>query len=610
MTRSLLSLFTPPDGFAGDFGMLCGFTASREVLDRLRRNFTADTARPRLAAFLHPTPQAATDVPGVAWMHFRETPFGLLHAKVALLGFRRGADYRLRLIVSTGNWTAEPLTTSIDMFWSGDLDCTAPDPQLAADIRAAARMFAALEGWADTEILERRFDGAVPPRRWRDAVAALEDDGTPPRFLHSVQRPIRAQLMERLERRKKEVRFRHLVIGSGYFEAGHGKAGGDLLQEIEGELLKRKCLAKRTEKDLVLNPAQCQGIVEQAAALAADGWKFRKPRSPHDKDGKLQSHLHAKFLFLAEEKGGGPIGDARLFIGSANFSRKGLESTASGGNIEAGILLVPDRNLSWRKLKNRLSTMAQHLPFDPESNVKPSELSAGRDFEAPVTPPPPPPVTFLEWSDGEVLQPQDHGPIRIIGPDGTSVSLPCRFEVPPAYVTLAEGGWQVPVIANGALVRVRRRDVTVDDILAGLGGFAQGAIVAEDAPSEERDDTDLDAADWDLPEAEDSAGEARQYPLRRMMRLVSALSEAQKQVAVEDWPRWCRELGEELPGLANSETAMTELFSEAGRNPLTLLLDPAFLPQGADGAILRAVIKKISKDWGLAEYPCLWKDAS
>lgn len=68
MPASLLTLFMPPKEHFGDFGLLCGFTASNAMLERLRRSFSGDVARPVLAAFIHPTtaPDAPGHVPGVA----------------------------------------------------------------------------------------------------------------------------------------------------------------------------------------------------------------------------------------------------------------------------------------------------------------------------------------------------------------------------------------------------------------------------------------------------------------------------------------------------------------------------------------------------------------
>ena len=74
MQTSLLSLFVPPKGYFGDFGLFCGYTASGPVLERIRRTFSAETARPVLAAFLHPTTAAVTNVPGLAWIWMQTGP--------------------------------------------------------------------------------------------------------------------------------------------------------------------------------------------------------------------------------------------------------------------------------------------------------------------------------------------------------------------------------------------------------------------------------------------------------------------------------------------------------------------------------------------------------
>ena len=119
MHTTLYTLFMPPEGCFGDFGLVCGFTATPQVLGQIRRSFTGEMARPVLAAFIHPTVNAVSDIPGLAWMWMRKQGYSLLHAKVALLGFRgQGGDgYVIRLAVSTGNWTQDPLTDSIDLFW-------------------------------------------------------------------------------------------------------------------------------------------------------------------------------------------------------------------------------------------------------------------------------------------------------------------------------------------------------------------------------------------------------------------------------------------------------------------------------------------------------------
>ena len=95
-------------------------------------------------------------------------PFRLLHAKVALLGFRHTSDarqWRLRLIVSTGNWTRQTLEESLDLAWRIDLsdqDLKSDDslvPQACADLRAAWGMLDWLRGHFDVRVLNARAPG-------------------------------------------------------------------------------------------------------------------------------------------------------------------------------------------------------------------------------------------------------------------------------------------------------------------------------------------------------------------------------------------------------------------------------------------------------------------
>ena len=130
MTTTLITLFMPPENCFGDFGFVCGFTATPNVMEQIRRSFAGEMARPALAAFIHPTINAISDIPGLAWMWMRlqDRGYNLLHAKVALLGFRKRDEdgYVIRLAVSTGNWTQDPLTNSIDLFWSIDVQTDTP----------------------------------------------------------------------------------------------------------------------------------------------------------------------------------------------------------------------------------------------------------------------------------------------------------------------------------------------------------------------------------------------------------------------------------------------------------------------------------------------------
>jgi len=606
MSRSLLTLFAPPDGYIGDFGMLCGFTASRDVLDRIARTFSGDGSRPRLAAFIHPTAAAVTDVPGVVWMHFRpRPPFHLLHAKVVLLGFREpdGDDYCLRLAVSTGNWTAEPLTTSIDMFWCDDLflfRTGARDRQLVADIRAADDLFRWLRERCDDGLLCQTFDGALPDKSFRDVIDALPNDNLPkPRFVDTREKSMRIQVIERLTRGRRN----HLVIGSGFYEA-KDDANGGLVESLRDELVRSKKLSKNAILDLVLNPDSCQGLQGQAASLKKNRWRLRKPGSCHAEHA--QAKLHAKYLFLAQHARMGEIGLAQIYIGSANFSVTGFDSVVPGGNLEAGIVITPDRRLSWRR--NAKNNIRDFLPGDFDAEVELADLAVGAAFEAPPDPPPPPPVAFVEWADGRLTAPDGcEVAVEIVGSDEKPIRLPCDWPAPPpAFVALHPSGWKLPVRADGALVVPKRGRPGLDDILAGIGCFPAVAIGAdEDEDGGEGPDRET------LSEAPVSVDDsARAYPIRQMMRLITRLTQAQKALDPREWQRWCRELQQELPSLAETEQAMIAPFVAAGANPLRALANAEFLPAGVDPGRIEAALSRIEEAWGLSGAPDLWERTS
>lgn len=599
MSHSLLTLFAPPEGFIGDFGMLCGFTASRDVLDRIARTFSGDGSRPRLAAFIHPTADAVTDLPGVAWMHFRSRPrFRLLHAKVALLGFRAEEHYVLRLVVSTGNWTAEPLTTSIDMFWYDEFVTGGHDVQLAADIRAADGLFDWLRRRCDDGLLRQTFDGTRPDETFREAIEGLPASTRRPRFVDTRAANMRSQIVERLTGRGKQC----LVIGSGFYEMSDAEEGESLIESLHTELVRSKRLVKDATLDLVLNPDNCQGLHGQAGRLVENGWTLRPPGSSYAEH--KQAKIHAKYLFLAKSADLGEIGPAQMYIGSANFSRMGFESQADdGGNLEAGIVIVPDPKLSWRQ--NARHNIRAMLPGNFEDSVDANGLLAGEPFVPPPAPPAPPAVAFVEWAGDRLRAPDGCEEIvEIVGLDEAPVALPCAWPAPPpAFVTLHRGGWKVPVRADGALVVPKRGRQGLEEFLAGVGRFPASAIGAEE---EEEGGEGLDREMSSDVIAATGHGE-QAYPIRRMMRLITGLAQAQKALDPRDWQRWCRELKQDLPALAETEAAMIAPFKDACANPLHALTDAEFLPDGVDESRIKEALEHVEHAWGLAGTQDLWE---
>lgn len=586
MTRtSLYDLFIPPRGFMGDFGMLCGFTASRGVLDRLRRGFSGETARPVLAAFLHPTPEAISDLPGVAWLWVDTSGMGLLHAKVALLGFRatEGEEYRLRLAVSTGNWTEDPLTDSIDMFWHIEVDPGTRSRQDGADVRAAARLFDWLRARADCGLIERTYDGRVTDARLRAAVTALPRSEATTRFIDSREAPLLDQISARIPRAA-----RRLVVGSGYFEAAGEGLG--ILDDVRTRLAGKR----DTTLDLVINPAACQGVAHRAKALAAAGWRFRAPYSAMHAPG---AKLHAKFI-LADA--GEAVLRGRIYLGSGNLSRAGMARSATGGgNLEAGVVLdLPEGA--------RAGRLGDLVPARFDAEIAPTTLEPGADFDPPAAAPPPPSVTWLEWTEGRLIAPGG-AEVDVVGPSGAVARTPLDWPAPaPAVVTLAGSGWRLPVIAEDALIVPRPAGLSAADVLARLGAFPHPA---EDVDGEEDFDAPLaDAGEPLGPESgADPAGtSAQEYPIRRMMGLLARLGEQQKAIRADDWPRWCRELSEDLRAIAPQEEAMIGFFRAARANPLPVLADPRLRGAACEGVLLEKALDRIAEAWGLEGLASLW----
>lgn len=596
---SLLTLFMPPKDYSGDFGMFCGFTATRPVLDRIKRSFSAEMSRPMLAAFIHPTTAAVNDVPGLAWIWMntveRQRGYRLLHAKVALLGFRAktGDGYVIRLAVTTGNWTSDPLSDSIDLFWSVDIDTVNPDPdpQACADLRAAWEMFGWLRERGDCSLIDRKYDGHLPDKLLREKLERLPASNNTPRFIDSRQDALMPQVVERLASDRRRDR---LIVGSGYFESA-GNTADTVPERLRRELVRKAKLKKDARHELVLNLAACQGLAGNAERLAQEGWEFRRPVSVDHRD---DAKLHAKFVLLASGDGNDPC-EGRLYLGSGNMTARGFEEAAQGGgNLEAGIVLSLPKGIQWRG--NGSNGIHRYLPIGGGAAITPTDMQAGADFERPEEPQELPEVAFLLWAEGLLIAP-DKTDIEVLGPEGHPISTPCAWPgEAPAFVTLVKSCWRVPVVANDALVVPRPRDMTVEDVLAGLGSFPE--------PVERDMSGDGEAgAEAEIEESNQRPKtEAANYALRRMMELLVRLSEVQSRIDRRDWPRWCRELRDNLTAITEQEQPMLGFFREAGTNPLPALLGRRMLPKGGDRSALDQALRQVAEHWGLSGFPSLW----
>jgi hypothetical protein len=613
---SLLDLFIPPEGYFGDFGMLCGFTATRAVLKQIKAKFSGETSRPVLAAFIHPTVNAISDVAGLAWIWMNpkknERGYALLHAKVALLGFRQsdGDGYILRLVVSTGNWTEDPLTNSIDLYWSIDLD--AQDligcEQECVDVYAAWTLFEWLRHpkRSDTRLLKLEYDGNLPDTRLKKKINVItkiaKQSSAKARFMDSRKEGLMDQVSERMMQIKPRTKADKLIVGSGFFESGDGLSADSCVPELLKNALRKK-LNTSAGCEIVFNPAACQGIAKSDLfeKLKAKKWNFKAPVSQHHNPG---AKLHAKFVLLASGVKAKDECKGLLYVGSGNMTRQGFVNAAGGnGNIEAGVVFEMPHSLIWGKSSKEKRSICELLPLslsgEEVSDV--SRLHAGQDFQRPIEPDESPVVTHVIWSDGQLKSPEDcASEICIYGQNNQPTQLPCSWTAPPPLtVRLVNGNWQIPVLANGVFVRPVTNDLTIEDILAGLVGFP----VPAEQDGEKDDDTENGV---DRHCNTQSQTLESQYAIRRLMQLLVALTQVQVKVAVNDWPRWCRELEENLSALAKYENSMIEFFRDAGVNPLHALLDGRMRQKGIEAEALQTVLERVSCIWGVSGLPSLW----
>ncbi|MGB8421595.1 hypothetical protein [Paraburkholderia sp.] len=658
---SLLQHFDPPAGYVGGFGRVCGYSADADFLDMAAERFTgfargqrAHAGRIVLAVMLDPgNPRIAPiDAPGVAHLLIqadKQKPFELLHAKVALLGFRDPDDpgrWVVRLLVSTGNWTRQTLEESLDLVWRIDVTSEAIEAvdaqtQLAcSDIHAARDLFAYLADYFDHRLLNASVNDHVgdtaQARRqldgWLNRIAECKRGK--PRFFDNRKESLLAQLPRLIERAGVSAACNYLAMGSGFYETA--KAGNQVPKVLSRIVatLKKARLTAGCEIDVFVNPLGCQAVAKSVAALAAEGFTVRPARPSPDlfPDGKDRT-LHAKFLFGANSrKGSNNCTSAWVYLGSGNLTGPGFDAKASleRGNLEAGVVFAPDA-LCWYQETGVVpaQVVTNLLPMQWERSYEgDAGLIAGGDM--PVRPDEwvAAPVAWMEWvAPGEQKEPsnasQPRGRLCLPEP------LPATF----AFEVL-DGTGHSCVTADGDFIwqHERPRQVSVcwtgengtkhEGLLPVLDEF--GRVAATGLSS-----LDLDEVAWQLaqfPSTPDDEGADREgtpddpttvdqpplprtaplrgdYAIRQMMELVENIAARQTTVVKTDWFAWCNRLEQTL--IRASDSPGVQSFITLKINPLSPLHAAPFRPMFAEtddtdeGKRYLAALRHIEKTWAV-----------
>jgi hypothetical protein len=341
---SLAQHFDAPDEFIGEFGWLCGYSADAAFLDNAVERFLRQTRAQRahggrvtLALLLDPgnLQISPIDVPGVLHLPIKASrqPFKLLHAKVALLGFRHmneGNRWLLRLIVSTGNWTRETLEDSLDLAWCVDLDSEElnaggdPPRQSCVDIKAAWAMLGWLRRYFDLRVFDAIPTGrdntetSAAYRQFEEWIKVVVDEGDrfQPQFFDNRQKPLLDQLPNMVQSAASDVARNYIAMGSGFYESS--KSDGEMptvLRNTVDLLQMKNLLTICPEVDVFVNPQNCQAVASSLPSFRKRKWKVREAGKPAYFGANSRS-LHAKFLFSANYRDNSNLcNSAWLYLG-------------------------------------------------------------------------------------------------------------------------------------------------------------------------------------------------------------------------------------------------------------------------------------------------------
>lgn len=415
---SLAQHFDAPEDFLGSFGWVCGYSADELFLDDAVERFSRQTKDQRRAegrinlAVMLDSGNAQikmTDVPGVAHLPIRsgiKKKFQLMHAKVALLGFRKisdGSQWRLRLIVSTGNWTKQTIEDSLDLVWRIDFNCedlaikSDEVKQIQSDFTAAWGFIEELKESYDLRVLEggqrkdKSVSGSEPKRQLDDWIKRVLRKPRQPssRFFDNRKKSFLGQLPKMIERiGTKPTRRNYIAFGSGFYEESDAGTGvpSVLASIVKKMSVDNAILTKGAKKDVFVNPNACQSIAKSHKSLSEKGFCVRPAVDPCDTEDKGDERsLHAKFLFSANKrKDSKKFTSVWIYLGSGNLTKPGfaMKASSGGGNLEAGVVFGPGEQLYSARVNSgsQQHVVSNFLPIQFKDYFADGELAEGGEY--------------------------------------------------------------------------------------------------------------------------------------------------------------------------------------------------------------------------------------
>lgn len=652
---SLTQFFDAPDGYCGHFAWVCGYSADAAFLNDALERFTRETkaaravrGQVRLALMLDPGHPAITavDVPGLAHLPLRslsEKPFRLMHAKVALLGYRHESGdgrWLIRLLVSTGNWTRQTLEESLDLAWCIEVDSQSTDrdqdlAQRRTDIAAAWQMVAWLREFFDLRLLEAGLaqHGLSALNAHHDVdkwlASCIKKTDCKPRFVHNRSRSLLSQLPEAVQRLfpKPAPARNYLAMGSGFFEPeSASQAIPSVLTTLVSQLQQHDLLTPSACVNLFVNPAACQGVAGALQTIREEGWTVWSASPMEPLFGRnARRALHAKFLFSAGKRSGSDnCLRPWVYLGSGNLTGPGfLCKSSAKGNLEAGVIFAPGA-MQWSREAER--SVQRFLPVHRDEQLKleqSASLSTGEGMPEVEGYFLAAPIAWFQWlpnAEGGFLQASgsadDLAGCEVLDLDGQ----PCvrdenRWTWPGMRPRQVQLRWQVddefmrsevPVMDEfGRLAAAALTALEFNDAWWALADFPGITSVDEDGgDSGPDDDNDRDPANASA-KGTSATTQASGYPIRQMMELLERIAERQTAIGASDWMAWCTRLEQTLSRVTGSP--VIGYFQALGLNPLSPLRAPGFRPDYAldahsvAGVHYEHMLARVERDWQVNE---------
>lgn len=637
---SLSQYFEPPENYIGEFGWICGYSADSTFMNTALERFTGQTQSQRawegkikIALMLDAGNEQITtsQVPGLTHLPVlgQHRKYKLMHAKVAILQFRRNEEWAIRLVVSTGNWTRQTAEESLDLAWSETVyskDMKSADVmQIASDITAATELFNELLKDYSSSLL------AINDQVKNDFISFNEKlvlisrkKGSAPRLVHTLKDSLLSQLPTAIKKHAAinndggSIKRNRIIMGSGFYETvNDGTKIPKAISEIVGALQNEELLTLDPYKDIFVNPDSCQGIANAYQILVDSGYSIFESLAPVNifGDNSLRT-LHAKFLLSCNyRKDSNNLNNAWIYLGSGNITEPGfLRSASRGGNIEAGII---DRLDGCVYTGNEGVVITDLLPIQWEKSLTDSSnLSSGSDMEEREDRFLPSPCEYVNFNLNKriLTLPESHdiNDLEILDP---IVNLPLEKEN-GSYLWRNDNSPRDVTITWECEGHTYRSIIPVVDSL--------GRIAATELPELQLADAWLQLASFpvapeDINDGDDSTGEGglvtknkkvkftedsfEDYPIRKMMEIIENIADKQTKLAEADWRLWCERLKQTL--IQAKDAPIVALFRSWELNPLSALYEVPFRPMyaedssSANGQLYETVLDLVSQEWGV-----------